>query len=102
SGDVKGAAPAEESPTTPKPVAAVAPRPAQAPRPVEVGTPAAGGGLYRVQVGAFLDHRNADRLVERLRADGLEVVTGLMEESRTTYRGLGLPAAHGHDGVLQR
>src|SRR5262249_13042669 len=67
----------------------------------EVGTPAAGGGLYRVQVGAFLDHRNADRLVERLRTEGLEVVTGLMEESRTTYRVLALPSDDGHDPLIQ-
>src|SRR5262249_6011380 len=76
------------------------PRPVDAARPAGAG--AAAGSVYRVQVGAFLDHRNADRLVERLRADGLEVVTGLMEESRTTYRVLALPSDDGHDALIQR
>jgi cell division protein FtsN len=39
-----------------------------------------------VQVGAFLDHRNADRLVERLRSDGLSAATTSFEQSRVLYR----------------
>jgi len=44
------------------------------------------GGAYRVQVGAFLDHRNADRLAERLRAEGLEITDSVIEEQRVLYR----------------
>jgi len=71
-------------------------------RPVALPTPA-GAGLYRIQVGAFLDHRNADRLIERLRGEGLEVVTNLMEESRTTYRVLAVPSdGDGREALVQR
>jgi hypothetical protein len=37
-------------------------------------------------VGAFLEHRNADRLVERLRGEGLPVGTAVFEQSRVLYR----------------
>jgi cell division protein FtsN len=71
-------------------------------RPVALPTPA-GAGLYRIQVGAFLDHRNADRLIERLRGEGLEVVTNLTEESRTTYRVLAVPSdSDGREALVQR
>ncbi len=55
--------------------------------------PAASSGLavYRIQVGAFLDHRNADRLIERLRSESVEVVNSIVEESRTFYRVLATP-----------
>ena len=46
---------------------------------------------YRVQVGAFLDHRNADRLVDRLRTQNLEVVDSFIEQSRVLYRVVALP-----------
>jgi cell division protein FtsN len=39
-----------------------------------------------VQVGAFLDHKNADRLVERLKGDGLAAATTSFEQSRVLYR----------------
>jgi cell division protein FtsN len=39
-----------------------------------------------VQVGAFLDHRNADRLAERLRGDGFPATTTAFEQSRVLYR----------------
>jgi cell division protein FtsN len=39
-----------------------------------------------VQVGAFLDHKNADRLVERLKGDGLSATTTSFEQSRVMYR----------------
>jgi len=39
-----------------------------------------------VQVGAFLDHKNADRLVERLKGDGLSAATTSFEQSRVMYR----------------
>ncbi len=71
-------------------------------RPVAPPIPA-GAGVYRIQVGAFLDHRNADRLIERLRGEGLEVVTNLMEESRTTYRVLAVPSeGDGREALVQR
>jgi cell division septation protein DedD len=45
---------------------------------------------FRVQVGAFLDPRNADRLVVRLRAEGFGAATSVTEHSRevdsATYR----------------
>lgn len=42
--------------------------------------------VYWVQVGAFLDHKNADRLAERLRGDGLSAATTSFEQSRVLYR----------------
>ena len=39
--------------------------------PARAGALAAPPAVYWVQVGAFLDHRNADRLAERLRGEGL-------------------------------
>jgi cell division protein FtsN len=39
-----------------------------------------------VQVGAFLDHKNADRLAERLRSEGLSASTSAFEQSRVLYR----------------
>ena len=42
--------------------------------------------VYWVQVGAFLDHKNADRLVERLKGDGLSAATTSFEQSRVMYR----------------
>ena len=63
-----------------------------------------GGGLFRIQVGAFLDHRNADRLTERLRGEGFEViVNSVVEESRTMYRVLAMPAdGAGNEPLVQR
>jgi cell division septation protein DedD len=75
------------------------------PRPAPKGAPAPGphpgAGLtapppaYWVQVGAFLDHRNADRLVERLRREGHPATTTVFEQSRVAYRVL----LTGSDGV---
>jgi cell division protein FtsN len=42
--------------------------------------------VYWVQVGAFLDHRNADRLAERLRGEGFPVGMTAFEQSRVRYR----------------
>jgi cell division protein FtsN len=47
---------------------------------------AAPPSVYWVQVGAFLDHKNADRLVERLKGDGLSATTTSFEQSRVMYR----------------
>jgi cell division protein FtsN len=60
-------------------------------------------GVYRIQVGAFLDHRNADRLIERLRGEGIEVVNSVVEESRTLYRVLATPNdSEGYPALVQR
>jgi cell division septation protein DedD len=42
--------------------------------------------VYRIQIGAFLDHANADRLVERLRTEGFGAATSVFEQSRMLYR----------------
>src|SRR5215831_10322063 len=52
----------------------------------------AGSPLYWIQVGAFLDHRNADRLVERLRGEGLSAATVVLEQDRVLYQVLVVPA----------
>lgn len=54
--------------------------------PGSAGPLAAPPVAYWVQVGAFLDHRNADRLAERLRGDGHSVTTVSFEQSRVLYR----------------
>ncbi len=53
---------------------------------VRPGALAAPPSVYWVQVGAFLDHKNADRLAERLRGEGLTAVTSAFEQSRVLYR----------------
>jgi len=42
--------------------------------------------VYWVQAGAFLEHKNADRLAERLRGEGLAATTTSFEQSRVLYR----------------
>jgi cell division septation protein DedD len=54
--------------------------------PATSGPLAAPPSVYWVQVGAFLDHKNADRLVERLKGDGLSATTTSFEQSRVMYR----------------
>jgi cell division protein FtsN len=53
------------------------------PRPGSLAAPPV---VYWVQVGAFLDHRNAERLAERLRSEGLSAATTAFEQSRVLYR----------------
>ncbi len=53
------------------------------PRPPSLAAPSS---VYWVQVGAFADPKNAERLVERLRADGLRAGTTTFEQSRIAYR----------------
>jgi cell division protein FtsN len=75
---------------------AAVPKPARetastSPPPADAGSARSGAlaappSVYWVQVGAFLDHRNADRLVERLRGDGLSAATTSFEQSRVLYR----------------
>jgi cell division septation protein DedD len=101
------AAEARRGPATPPP--AVPARQAPASAPV-----AEGPERYRIQLGAFLDHRNADRLVQRLRDEGLGAETSMIEQPRLVYRvlldaaepvalaerlrGLGFPAAEATAG----
>jgi cell division protein FtsN len=76
------------------PTAASAPTPREASRsstPAEAATARSGSlaappAVYWVQVGAFLDHRNADKLAERLRGEGLPAATTAFEQSRVLYR----------------
>ena len=64
-----------------------------------VGSPVA----FRLQVGAFLDHRNADRLVERLRSQGFEVADRVVEQGRVLHRVLASPGeGEPHDVLLER
>jgi cell division protein FtsN len=42
--------------------------------------------MYRIQLGAFLDHRNADRLLERLQEENLGAATSVVEQPRLVYR----------------
>jgi cell division protein FtsN len=51
--------------------------------------------VYWVQVGAFLDHKNADRLVDRLKGDGMAATTTSFEQSRVLYRVLLVGASGG-------
>jgi len=83
------------TPAPPPSTAAAAPAaPPKEPRrpapPEDASAPsgplAAPPAVYWIQVGAFLDHRNADRLVERLRGDGLSAATTSFEQSRVLYR----------------
>lgn len=74
SGSAKGAV---SSVSRPLPAEAAVPKP---------GTLTPPPTLYWVQVGAFQDSRNAERLVERLRSDGLSAATTVFEQSRVQYR----------------
>jgi cell division protein FtsN len=77
--DVPAAPPAE----SPARVAEPAPSP-PAPR---AAAAVAGPGLFRIQVGAFRDPQNADRLADRLRSEGADVlVGGAAGESESLYR----------------
>jgi cell division protein FtsN len=87
-----GSSPASSVPTS-GPVTIAKPRetgrpaaPAAGVAPAEAGSLAAPPTVYWVQVGAFLDHKNADRLAERLRSDGLSAATTAFEQSRVLYR----------------
>jgi cell division septation protein DedD len=81
-------APPRNADTTPAPSRSPAgvSSPASEPSTSRPGPPAAAPPVYWVQVGAFLDHRNADRLVERLRSEGHAASTTVFEQSRVAYR----------------
>jgi cell division septation protein DedD len=77
--------------------AATASRPAGAPPPGQSAV------VFRLQVGAFLDHRNADRLVERLRGEGTEVVDRAVEHGRVLHRVVATAReGESYDVLLQR
>jgi cell division protein FtsN len=106
-----GTAPAPASPP-PGPAVPTKPRDATGPAPPAAAVGASAGGssiaappaVYWVQVGAFLDHRNADRLAERLRSDGLSAATTSFEQSRVLYRVLLVSADGGRvpDEAVER
>jgi cell division protein FtsN len=74
------------------------------PAPAPSGSLAAPPAVYWVQVGAFLDHRNADRLAERLKGDGLSAATTSFEQSRVLYRVLLAGGSNGRvtDETIER
>jgi cell division protein FtsN len=74
------ASPPAESPARVAESAPVTPEPRSA-------TSVPGSGPFRIQVGAFRDPQNADRLAERLRGEGADVVVGgAAGESESLYR----------------
>jgi cell division septation protein DedD len=80
------ATPSTTAPSTPPsqaPGRAAAPAEAAAARSESLTAPPS---VYWVQVGAFLDHKNADRLAERIRGEGLAAATSAFEQSRVLYR----------------
>jgi cell division protein FtsN len=79
----KSAAPAAP-PAPPRETPKAGPAPEAA--PAKPGALTALPAVYWVQVGAFLEHRNAEKLVERLRGDGLPASTTAFEQSRVLYR----------------
>jgi cell division septation protein DedD len=70
-----------DPPAAPAVVAAPAP-----PRSSTEGPATGEAPMYRIQLGAFLDHRNADRLLERLREENLGAATSVVEQPRLVYR----------------
>jgi cell division septation protein DedD len=81
---------------------------APAPPPPALAAASAGGpagsgaggaaARYRIQVGAFLDHRNADRLVERLRDSGFGASTVVQSQARARYQVVAVPGAEAPAG----
>ncbi|HSE96158.1 MAG TPA: SPOR domain-containing protein, partial [Methylomirabilota bacterium] len=70
-----------DPPATPAVMGAPEPLPGAGARSV-----AGEGPVYRIQLGAFLDHRNADRLLARLREENLGAETSIVEQPRLVYR----------------
>jgi cell division septation protein DedD len=85
------------------PAAVATPAPSASTVPAEKTPASRGPAIYRIQVGAFLDHRNADRLIERLRGEGVEAANSLAEESRMLYRVVATPPdGDGYAGLAER
>jgi cell division protein FtsN len=92
-------APATPPAAKPTPVST----PAAEPGPEKPAAVSTGPAVYRIQLGAFLDHRNADRLIERLRGEGLDAGNSLVDESQTLYRVLVTPSeGEGYPALVQR
>jgi cell division protein FtsN len=73
------------------------------PGPIPAGPPAAPGVVFRVQVASFLDPRNALRMVERLRGDGLSADTRVAQGHQVRYRVLVTPGTgESEDELLAR
>ena len=93
---------AETAPAT-RPAAKATEAQAPDPAPEKPAAGSTGPGVYRIQLGAFLDHRNADRLIERLRGEGLDAGNSLVDESQTLYRVLATPGdGEGYPALVQR
>lgn len=60
--------------------------PANAARGGEAPAASATGPVYRVQVGAFAEPADAERLAERLEREGLQVSGGVVTQPRWRYR----------------
>lgn len=71
---------------SPAPSRATEPRAATSPELARAASPAPSPGVYRVQVGAFRDHQNADRLVERLKREGFGSATAAFEQGQVRHR----------------
>jgi cell division protein FtsN len=56
--------------------------------------------VFRVQVASFLDHRNAARMIEQLRGEGLPAETRLVEGHQVRYRVLATPGEGESDEEL--
>ena len=78
--------PAPAVPAVASPPPAATPGATRTARKPSVPSPTAPPAVYRIQIGAFLDHGNADRLVERLRTEGFGAATSVFEQSRMLYR----------------
>jgi cell division septation protein DedD len=99
-----GTPPRPPAETTATPAVPDKAAPVASPRAEAAASAPRGPAVYRVQVGAFLDHRNADRLIERLRSDGVDGIDTAVEETRTgLYRVLALPQdGEGYPLLLER
>jgi cell division protein FtsN len=71
---------------TPSPSAAAVPvRPAPAPASAPL-TPAVEGGAFVIQLGSFASRANAERLAQRVRAQGFQVAVSQGSSGRHLYR----------------
>lgn len=58
------------------------------------------GGAYRVQVGAFAEPAEADRLAARLRGEGFPISERVVERPRWLYRILVIPPPGGSQALM--
>jgi cell division protein FtsN len=99
----RGAHP-EAAPPPTRPVVGAPPILADAPvladAPILTNPPAGSGPVFRVQVASFLDPRNALRMVERLRGEGLPAETRVARGHQARYRVLVTPGTGETDEEL--